>query len=124
METLSLTDLKVAYIEKYGDAYNYDWFPDFDTAFEAAWELFEYEFEPEPEIIHGLSCLWTMRPGAEHSQNELFYSDPDPDSDFDLDPDLLQRASLQAIAGRGALLDIIEKTQSTLPPLPKKNHKP
>lgn len=68
MEILSLVDLKDAYIQKYGDSYNSDWFPDFDAAFESAWELFEYEFEPEPEIIEGMYRLWPMRSGAAPSE--------------------------------------------------------
>lgn len=61
MENSSFVDLKLAYIKKYGKVYNDEWFEDFDSAFLAAWRIFEDSLLTQSAIIKGMSECWSLR---------------------------------------------------------------
>jgi hypothetical protein len=61
MKNSSLDNLKTAYIQKYGNTYNDEWFEDFDSAFIAAWQVFEDSLLSQSAIIQGMSKCWSLR---------------------------------------------------------------
>jgi len=61
MKISSLDNLKIAYIQKYGNTYNHEWFEDFDSAFIAAWQVFEDSLLSQSAIIEGMSECWSLR---------------------------------------------------------------